>query len=64
MSKDLVNWLLTQLEDELDGTNFDIILNTVGIVSAYGIETYNIDLGLLNLLEQRTKPVSYSCIIL
>ena len=63
MSKDLVNWLLTQLEDELDGTNFDIILNTVGIVSAYGIETYNIDLGLLNLLEQRTKPVCFNCII-
>jgi len=46
------DWLVLQLEEELDATDEEIIRNNVSLVESFGVETYRIDVGLLNLLKR------------
>ena len=57
LSEDLVEWTFSMLEDEFDGPDSDIILNTLKIISSFGKETYNFDWGFLNLIDQRNRTV-------
>ncbi len=57
MATNLKEWVLEQLEEELDGTNQEIILKNLDLLSSIGIETYNIDIAMLKLLDQRDKNV-------
>lgn len=63
LSRNLVEWIVAQLEEELDATNPTINLNNIKLLSQFGIETYNIDLALVHLLSSLTKhqqsPSSY-----
>lgn len=54
LDSDLTYWMVSQLEDELDGTNAEIISNSCKLVNALGIETYSIDNSMLNLLSNQT----------
>jgi hypothetical protein len=54
LDSDLTYWMVSQLEDELDGTNAEIISNSCKLVNALGIETYSIDTSMLNLLSNQT----------
>ena len=57
LSEDLVEWTFSMLEDEFDGPDSDIILNTLKIISSFGKETYNFVWGILNLIDQRNRTV-------
>jgi hypothetical protein len=57
LATNLKEWVLEQLEEELDGTNQEIILKNLDLLSSIGIETYNIDIAMLKLLDQRDKNV-------
>ena len=45
-----MNWLITQLEEELDATENTIIANNLDLVASFNIESYNIDAGLVNII--------------
>ena len=56
LETELTNWLITQLEEELDATENRIIANNLDLVASFNIESYNIDAGLVNII---TVAVSY-----
>lgn len=56
INQDTLDWSIMQLEDELDATDEQIVQNNLGLVASFGVETYRIDLGLLNIIK---KAVSY-----
>jgi len=45
-------WVIQQLEEELDATDEDIIRNNLSLVESFGSETYRVDVGLVNLLKK------------
>lgn len=45
------DWLILQLEEELDATDDEIIENNLGLIASFGVETYRIDVGLLNIMK-------------
>lgn len=54
LDSDLIYWMVNQLEDELDGTSTEIITNSVKVIAALKVETYNFDSAMLNLLTNQT----------
>lgn len=50
MDPELLSWLITQLEEELDATENKIIANNIGLIASFKVETYNIDAGLINII--------------
>lgn len=51
---DLKNWMLSQLEDELDGTNIEIISYNVRLVSELRMESYKLDNAMISLLSPQS----------
>ena len=45
------DWLVLQLEEELDATDDVIITNNLELISSFSIETYRVDVGLLNIIK-------------
>ena len=43
-------WIASEMEEELDATDKEILMDNVKIIGSLGTETYNIDNGLLTLI--------------
>lgn len=52
---DLKQWMSSQLEDELDGTDVDIICGNINLVNEIEIESYKIDSAMLDILANETN---------
>lgn len=50
---DLYDWIATEIEAELDASDLDIISNNLRIIEQLDKETYNIDMGLLDLIKDK-----------
>lgn len=55
---DLQNWIRTQLEEELDATDQDILTDNIRLISEFCSETYNLDNQLLNIMTNMSYQVS------
>ena len=53
------DWLILQLEEELDATEDQIIENNLGLIASFGIETYRIDVGLLNIMKMNVRICNF-----
>lgn len=45
------------MESELDSSDIEITSNNLKIIAQLGVETYNIDIGLLNILNEKSFAV-------
>ncbi len=52
INSDTKDWLLTQLEEELDTADDEIISNNIKLIDSFQCETYRIDIGLLNIIKK------------
>ena len=55
---DLYDWIATEIEAELDASDLDIISNNLRIIEQLDKETYNIDMGLLDLIKDKNYSVN------
>jgi hypothetical protein len=54
---ELIEWLVGEMESELDSSDIEITSNNLKIISQLGVESYNIDIGLLNLMSDKSFAV-------
>lgn len=51
-----MNWVQSQLEEELDATDFDILANNINMLPSFCDENFNLDNQLLNVLNTPNYP--------
>jgi hypothetical protein len=59
---EITDWLVTEMESELDGSDPNIILNNLNIVKKMSVETYNIDMSLIKLISEPSFSVNVSTV--
>ncbi len=56
---ELLQWLVGEMESELDSSEIEITTNNLKIIAQLGVETYNIDIGLLKIMNDKSFAVIF-----
>jgi hypothetical protein len=58
----LLEWTVDQLEEELDATNPMILKNNITLITVIGVENFNIDNSLVNIITSDDVSVINFCL--